>query len=244
MTILDHLVEKSGKGTVHLTLVDPDKQAPEDAARIAVEAEKGATDGIMIGGSVGVSRYNLDETIKAIKDKVDLPVILFPGDVSGVSKYADAIFFMSLLNSRNPYYITGAQAMGAPLVKRAGIEVIPMGYVLVEPGGTVGFVGDARLIPRNKADIAAAYCLAAEYMGMDLVYLEAGSGADEHIPVEMIAAVKAYTGIPVIVGGGIRTAEDARAVSKAGADIIVTGTVVEEVDGVEAKVREITSALK
>lgn len=244
MTILDHLVEKSGKGTVHLTLLDPDKQAPEEAARIAGEAEKGGTDGIMIGGSVGVSRYNLDEAVQAIKDAVKLPVILFPGDVSGVSKYADAIFFMSLLNSRNPYYITGAQAMGAPLVKRAGIEVIPMGYVLVEPGGTVGYVGDAKVIPRNKADIAAAYSLAAQFMGMKLVYLEAGSGADDHVPVEMIATVKAYTDIPVIVGGGIRTPEDAAEVSKAGADIIVTGTVVEEVDGVEAKVREITSALR
>lgn len=244
MKVLEYLEEKAARGAVHLTLLDPDKQAPEAASEIALRAWEGGTDGIMIGGSAGVNQQNLDETSKAIKETVELPVILFPGDVAGLTRYADAVFFMSLLNSRNPYYITGAQAIGAPLVKKAGIEAIPMGYIVVAPGGAVGYIGDAKLIPRERGDVAAAYALAAQYLGMRLVYLEAGSGAAEHVPEEMIARVKGLIDIPLIVGGGIRNAGDARRVVKAGADIIVTGTVVEKVRDVKGKIMEITSAIK
>jgi len=132
----------------------------------------------MIGGSTGASGLVLDQTILKIKEVTDLPTILFPGSAAGVSAYADAIFFMSLLNSNNPYWIIGAQALGSPKIKKIGIETIPMGYVIVQPGGTAGWVGDAKLIPRNKADIAAAYAMAAEFLGMRLFYLEAGSGAE------------------------------------------------------------------
>lgn len=244
MNVLQGLKEKCQKRPVHLTLIDPEKQNSSAARDIAGAAREGGTDGIMIGGSAGVSQVELDATIQEIKKSVDLPVILFPGDISGVSPYADAIFFMSLLNSRNPYYITGAQAMGAIAVKKAGIETIPMGYLIIEPGGTVGFVGDAKLIPRKKVDIAAAYSLAAQYMGMKAVYLEAGSGADRHVDEAMIAGVKSLTDILLIVGGGIRTEEDASRVSRAGADIIVTGTVVEQVEDVKEKVRELVDATR
>jgi len=246
MNVLKYLYEKTKRHPVHLTLLDPDKQPPETAAKIASCAARGGTDGIMIGGSAGISQHNLDNTAKAIKNATgtDLPIILFPGDVSGITKYADAIFFMSLLNSRNPYYITGAQALGAPVVKKAGIETIPMGYLIVEPGGAVGYIADAKLIPQKRADIAAAYALAAQYMGMKLVYLEAGSGADGHVPAKMIGLVKTTTDIPIIVGGGIRTKEDAAKVIEAGADIIVTGTIIEKIDDVEKKIKEITSAMK
>jgi phosphoglycerol geranylgeranyltransferase len=198
----------------------------------------------MVGGSQRVSQENLDATVESIKKKVELPVILFPGGVTGISKRADAIFFMSLLNSKNPRFITGAQAQGAPLVKDVGIEPIPMGYIVIEPGGAVGKVGEADLIPRSKPEVAVGYALAAQYLGMRLVYLEAGSGADKHVPEEMISAVKETVEIPVIVGGGIRTGDNARAVANAGADIIVTGTIVEQAADVEGKIREITSALK
>ncbi|MBU2559932.1 geranylgeranylglyceryl/heptaprenylglyceryl phosphate synthase [archaeon] len=240
MKVLEHLE----KNTIHLTLLDPDKQAPVEAGKIAKAASSGGTDGIMVGGSQRISQENLDATVSSIKANTNLPVILFPGGVSGISKHADAIFFMSMLNSKNPYFITGAQAIGAPIVKMVGIEPISMGYIVVEPGGAVGKVGEAELIPRDKPEVAAGYALAAQYLGMRLIYLEAGSGADRHVPAEMISAVKEAIDVLLIVGGGIMTGEDAKAVRRAGADIIVTGTLVEQVKDVEGKIKEITGALK
>ncbi len=243
MSVFKYLKEKTAKGTIHLTLLDPEKQTPKEAGEIALSASKGGTSGIMVGGSTNIMQSKLDETVKEIKSKVDLPVILFPGDVSGVSRHADALFFMSLLNSRNPYFITGAQVAGAPFVKKSGIEAISMGYVIVEPGGAAGKVGDAKVIPRDNADLATAYALAAQYLGMKLVYLEAGSGAESHVPDDMIKTVKSAIDITLIVGGGIKTKEDAREVAQAGANIIVTGTVVERVDDVEGRIREIVQAI-
>jgi phosphoglycerol geranylgeranyltransferase len=242
--VLEYLQDKVAEGGAHLTLIDPDKQSPKKAGKIALGAAKGGTDGIMVGGSLGISEENLDRTIREIKKITDLPVILFPGDVSGISHYADAIFFMSLLNSRNPYFISGAQAIGAPLVREVGIEVIPMGYIIVEPGGTVGRVGEAELVPRDEPKKACGYALAAQYLGMKLVYLEAGSGVKKPVPEEMISMVKKTIDIPLIVGGGIKTGKDAHAVVKAGADIIVTGTIVERVSDVEGRIWEITSSIR
>ncbi|MGB9980434.1 geranylgeranylglyceryl/heptaprenylglyceryl phosphate synthase [Methanobacterium sp.] len=228
---------------LHLTLLDPEEQSPEEAVRIAKEAIAGGSDGIMLGGSTTESE-ELDATAKVLSENIDVPVILFPGNISGVSKYADAIFFMSLLNSANPYWIIGAQALAAPGIKKMGIEILPMGYLVIQPGGTVGWVGDAKLIPRNKPDLAVAYAMAAECLGMKLIYLEAGSGANEHIPEQMIAAVKKMTDIIVIVGGGIRDGETAAKVAKAGADIVVTGTVVEDSSNVKNKIEELVSGIK
>lgn len=228
---------------LHLTLLDPEEQRPEEAVRIAKEAIAGGSDGIMLGGST-TEPEELDATAKALRENVDVPVILFPGNISGVSKHADAIFFMSLLNSANPYWIIGAQALAAPGIKKMGIEILSMGYLVVEPGGTVGWVGDAKLIPRNKPDLAVAYAMAAESFGMKIIYLEAGSGANEHIPEQMIAGVKKMTDIIVIVGGGIRDGKTAAKVAKAGADIVVTGTVVEDSSDVKNKIEELVSGIK
>ncbi|MEM1722851.1 MAG: geranylgeranylglyceryl/heptaprenylglyceryl phosphate synthase [Candidatus Jordarchaeales archaeon] len=219
---------RSEEGVVHLTLIDPDplKQPPEVAGKIAKYACDAGTDAIMVGGSTAFGI--LDETIEKIKGVTDLPVILFPGNVSGISKLADAIFFMSVLNSRNPYFITKAQALGAFAVKLYGLEAIGMAYLIVEPGGTVGYMSEANLLPRNKPQIAAAYALAAQYMGFKLVYLEAGSGASEHVPCEMISLVSKTIDIPLVVGGGIRTEDEAARVVEAGADMIVQGTIAEE----------------
>ncbi|MDI6723574.1 MAG: geranylgeranylglyceryl/heptaprenylglyceryl phosphate synthase [Methanobacterium sp.] len=228
---------------IHLTLLDPEEQSPEKAVKIAQEAVSGGTDGIMLGGSTTQSD-ELDSTAKALQENIDVPIILFPGNITGVSKHADAIFFMSLLNSTNPYWIIGAQALGAPNIKKIGIETLPMGYIVVEPGGTVGWVGDAKLIPRSKPDIAVAYAMAAECLGMKLIYLEAGSGAANHIPEEMIAAVKKMTNLVVIVGGGIRDGETAASVAKAGADIVVTGTVVEDCSDIKNKIEELVEGVR
>ena len=243
MNIEDYIREVLKNRIMHLTLIDPEEQKPDEAVQTAQNAVLGGTDGIMLGGST-TNSSELDATAKALQENVDVPIILFPGNISGVSKYADAIFFMSLLNSTNPYWITGAQALGAPIIKKLGIETISMGYLVVEPGGTVGWVGDAKLIPRSKPDIAVAYAMAAEFLGMKLFYLEAGSGASQHIPPEMIAKIKKFTDLIVIVGGGIRDGATAAEIAKAGADIIVTGTVVEHSSKVEDKIKELVTGIR
>ncbi|MCX9014482.1 MAG: geranylgeranylglyceryl/heptaprenylglyceryl phosphate synthase [Candidatus Methanoperedens sp.] len=240
---LNEIIEKDG--AVHLTLLDPDSQLPEVAGEIAQEAARGGTDAIMVGGSTGAAGITVEETVQAIKASCNLPVILFPGNAGGLSESADAVFFMSLLNSRDVNYITTNQAIGAPIVYKSGIEPISMGYIVIEPGGAAGWVGDARLIPRNKPKLAVAYALAAKYLGMHYIYLEAGSGANKPVPVEMVAAVKKSVGTnKVIVGGGIRDGATAKERVKAGADMIVTGTIVEEVDNVREKIEELVNAIK
>jgi phosphoglycerol geranylgeranyltransferase len=234
------------QGAVHLTLIDPESQSPDTAGSMAAQAEEGGTDAIMVGGSTGSGGTVLDRTLKAIKEHTDLPTILFPASAGGISAHADAIFFMSLLNSRDVNYITTNQALGAPLVKKYGVETISMAYIIIEPGGTVGWVGDARLIPRKKSSLAVAYALAGKYMGMHYIYLEAGSGAESPIPAAMVGAVKQAVGeeTKVIAGGGIRTGEIAARLVKAGADMIVTGTIVEQVSDIKSKIRELVGAIK
>ncbi len=245
--VWDYLMNIVNDGlAVDLTLIDPDpiRQTAEDAGIVAKYAAEAGTDAFMVGGSTAFGI--LDETIKEIKKQTDLPVILFPGNVAGISKYADAVFFMSVLNSRNPYYIIRAQLTGAQAVKMFGLEPIGMAYLILEPGGTAGYMGEAQLIPRNKPQIAAAYALAAQYIGFKLVYLEAGSGVDREVPLEVISGVSSIIDIPLIVGGGIETPEQATAAVRAGADMLVQGTFVEKtvLKDNGAKLAEIISAIK
>ena len=182
----------------------------------------------MVGGSTITSSQELDETIRTIKASTSLPTILFPNGVSGISRLADAIFFMSLLNSSQPRYITGAQAIGAPVVKRFKLEPIPLGYILVGDSTTaVSSVSRAELIPYSKPELAASYALAAQYLGMHFVYLEAGSGAGKPVDPNMVRKVSSELEIPLIVGGGIGTPHQAKELAQAGASAIVTGTVLE-----------------
>jgi len=234
----------SRDGAAHLTLIDPEKQSPGEAGKIAQDAAEAGTYGMMVGGSTRAGGKLLDDTVLAIKRSTDLPTILFPADEVGVSRHADAIFFMSMLNSRDLYFVTGAQKLGAPVVKRFGIEPLPMGYLVVEPGGAVGRVGKADLIPRGGRELAAAYALAAQYLGMRLVYLEAGSGAEAPVPLEMVKAVREATDVTLIVGGGIRTPKAAAERVRAGADVIVTGTIVEQSKDRRKRIREIVKAIK
>ncbi len=242
-----YIHEKLKREKLHFVLLDPDDVDPETAGGIAEISEEIGVDAIMIGGSTGAEGEVLDSVVRAIKESSSLPTILFPGSHGGISRYADAIFFMSLLNSINPFFITGAQALGAFRVKRYGIEPIPMAYLIVEPGETVGWVGDAKPIPRHKPKIAAAYALAGQYLGMRFVYLEAGSGADRPVPPEMVAVVRKVVDVPLIVGGGIRTGEQAGAAVRAGADVVVTGTAVEKAGSVEEarkKLEELNRGIK
>ncbi len=226
-----------------MTLLDPDKQSAADAGRLAAEAATGGTDAIMVGGSTGVTQEKVDATVLAIKKAARLPTILFPASAANLSRHADALYFMSLLNSRDPRLIVGEQRRAAPVVKAWGLETIPMAYLVVEPGMRAGQVGRADPIPRASPQTAVEYALAAQMLGMRLVYLEAGSGAPEPVPGPMIQAVRAAIDIPLIVGGGIRTAEAAGEVARAGADIVVTGTVVERAKDGEA-LRRIIGAVK
>lgn len=226
--LLDRIKED---GAIHLTLIDPEKVTPRSASKIAREAESSRTACIMVGGSTLVLTSNLDLIVKAVREAVKIPVILFPNNVTGISKYADAVWFMSLLNSSDPFFIAGAQVLGAPLIKKFDLEPIPLGYIVIGEGGSVGVIGRVSPIPYDKPELAAAHALAAQYFGMRFVYLEAGSGAKQPVPSEMIRMVKKVVDVPLIVGGGIRTGEQAKEAVGAGADILVTGTVIEELGG-------------
>lgn len=242
--VFAHILEKLETEKLHFSLLDPDEVNLDTISHIASSIEKAGSDAVMVGGSSSAVGSVNDKTIESIKEGCNLPVIIFPGNWGAVSPYADAIFFMSILNSRNPYFITKAQALGAKAVKKFGLEPIPMGYIVVEPGETVGWIAEADCIPRKKPKIAAAYALTAQYLGMNLVYLEAGSGADHPVPAEMIAAVKHTVDIPVVVGGGIRTGDQAAQAVKAGADIVVTGTVIETADNTKDVVSTLVKAVK
>ena len=227
---------------VHLTLIDPEKVTRTSAPRLAARAEKCKTTGLMVGGSTSTSTTHLDSIIKAMKRTVNIPVILFPNNITGISKYADAIWFMSLLNSVDPYFLVGAQILGAPIVKEHELETLSMGYIIVGEGGTARIVGRAVPIPYSKPELAAAHALAAQYFGMRFVYLEAGSGAKQPAPPTMIRAVKNTVNIPVIVGGGIRNVEQAKTAVASGADIIVTGNIIEE-KGASSQFRELVTTV-
>jgi phosphoglycerol geranylgeranyltransferase len=239
-----YLLEKiASEKTIHLTLIDPEKITPAQASTIAMNSQNSGTTAIMIGGSTFVSQEHLDSVIQAIKRAVVIPTILFPNNVSGISRHSEAIWFMSLLNSVDPYFLMGAQILGAPLVKKFNIEPISMGYIIVGEGGTAGIVGKALPIPYNKPELVVAHALAGQFLGMRFIYLEGGSGAANPVPPEMIKAVKKYLDVPLIVGGGIRTKEQAAAAALAGADIIVTGNIIED-DDAKSRVSEIIKAIK
>jgi phosphoglycerol geranylgeranyltransferase len=238
-----YLLDKiKAEGSIHMTLVDPEKTSPSQAAQVAENSKANGTAAIMIGGSTFVSQVHLDDVIKAMSH-IKIPIILFPNNITGISRYADAIWFMSLLNSIDPYFLIGAQVLGAPLVKKYGLEPISMGYIILGEGGAAGVVGKAIPVPYDKPELTVAHALAGQYLGMHFIYLEGGSGAANPVPPEMIRMVKKSTEIPLLVGGGIRTKKQALAAASAGADIIVTGNIVESIGG-KQKMSEIIDGVK
>ena len=217
-------------GLVHLTLLDPDpfKLTLSALEKIAKALDECETDMYMVGGSTAVDPNYVENVVTILKENSDKPVILFPGSVSGLAKNADAVFFLSPLNSRNWYFLIGAQMLAAPVIKKWNLEAISLAYLIFEPGGTAAFVSDVAPIPRKKPEIAVAYAMAAELIGFDMIYLEAGSGAPEPIPSMAVKAVTDNVSKPVIVGGGIRTLDQAIKIVKAGASAIVQGSKFEE----------------
>jgi phosphoglycerol geranylgeranyltransferase len=212
------------KGAAYLILLDPDKMPLSRLSSFILECEKSGVDGFLIGGSL-LLNGNFEEFIERIKDITSLPVIIFPGSVNQICSKADAILFLSVISGRNAEHLIGEHVVAAPIIKKSKIEPISTGYVLVEAGSltTAQYMNGSPPIPRNKPEIAAATALAAEYLGMKFIYLEAGSGAEKSIPNEMVKAVSEYCAIPLIVGGGIRNPKDAKEKVENGAKIIVTG---------------------
>lgn len=234
---------RNSKGAGYFVLIDPDKWQPEQITDVAAFAGDSGADAVLVGGSLLFSA-SFDELVKVIKDQVDIPLIIFPGGTTQVSRYADAVFFLSLISGRNPTFLIGEQVRAAPAIKALEIEPISVGYMLIESGCTTSaeFMSNTRPIPRNKPDIAKATALSAEFFGMKLVYLEAGSGAKQSVPDEMISQVRDYVSIPLIVGGGIRTPEEAARKVRAGASFVVTGNILEE-NGRSGLIKEFADAV-
>jgi putative glycerol-1-phosphate prenyltransferase len=217
------------KGACFLVLLDPDKLDPAKLAQTGKSIAAAGADGILFGTSLMMSG-KIDAQIKALKQSSKLPVVIFPGSAYQVSKHADAILFMSLISGRNANLLIEEQVKAAPMVARSGLEAIPTGYMLIESGKltSANYISNTIPIPRDKPDIAVAHALAAKLLGMKLIYMDAGSGAASPVTEQMISAVAKHSHLPVVVGGGIRTTEDAAARAKAGATAVVIGNVLEK----------------
>jgi len=229
MSIYENLLNTiNSKGAAYLVLIDPDKISLTRLPGFLKHCENSGVDAFLIGGSLMMSD-NFVTVLEIVKTNSTLPAIIFPGGVNQVSPVADAILFLSVVSGRNADHLIGKHVIAAPLIRKAGIEPISTGYILVESGQTTTavYMSGSLPVPRSKPEIAAATALAAEYLGMKLIYLEAGSGAVDSVSDEMVKAVSDVCSIPVIVGGGIRTPQSARNKVDNGASIIVTGNFFE-----------------
>lgn len=244
MTVYEKLLQiKSRKGSGYIVLIDPDKRTESETLQTVEVCAASGVDAIFVGSSLLLSnRFNA--TIQAVKRSFDIPVIIFPGSTIQLSEYADAVLFLTLISGRNPEYLIGAQVLGAPIIRKMGIEAISTGYMLIESGRTTAaeFMSHSKPIPRDKNDIAVAHAMAGEYLGLKMIYLESGSGALYSVPESMIESVSSYVSIPLIVGGGIRTPDDARKKVEAGASFIVTGNILEQ-DPSHILIREFSDAV-
>lgn len=211
-------------------LIDPDKVTdPKILDNILSLSIEAGVDYFFVGGSLVISN-NLDECIRHLKQHSNIPVLLFPGAPSQVSKYADALLYLSLISGRNPELLIGQHVISAPAVKQSGLEIIPTGYMVIDGGAptTVSYISNASPMPADKNEIAMCTAMAGEMLGMKLIFMDAGSGAKRPITETMIEKVASTVAIPLIIGGGITDAEKAYRNCKAGADIIVVGNAIEK----------------
>lgn len=210
-------------------LVDPDKIDPAQLPGFVAEAEDAGVDGFLVGGSLALLPQ-FEECLRSIKVAATVPVVIFPGGLHQISGEADAILFLSIISGRNPEQLIGQHVLAAPMVHELGLEPISTGYMIIETDAvtTTEYMSYSKPIPRGKPEIAAAHALAAQMLGMKLVYLEAGSGAPQSVPTPMIRMVRDLTDIPLIVGGGIRTPVAAAEKVAAGASVVVIGNHFEE----------------
>jgi putative glycerol-1-phosphate prenyltransferase len=230
MTTFERLQDiRKHRGAGYLVLIDPDKMTQEKLPSFVRHATEAGIDGFLVGGSL-MHTTEFDDQVKMIKRNTTVPVIIFPGSLMQISPSADAILFLVLISGRNPEHLIGNQVIAAPIISKMGLEAISTGYMIIEAGTTtsVEFMSNTKPIPRTKPDIALAHALAAQLIGMKVLYLDAGSGAHQSVPDEMIRLLAQRCSLPLIVGGGIRTPEEARKKVEAGASFIVTGTINEE----------------
>lgn len=243
MSGISEWVKKYGK--LHFSLIDPDKQSPTDAGKKALICEKYGTHAIMVGGTTIASRAMVYETVAEIKKKVEIPVILFPNSKKFLVDNADYLFFMTLLNSKDYTFRFGEQLEGSIIVKNLGIEPIPTGYLIVSTSSiptTVEQKTTLDIVAKEDIEKAVKYALYTQYTGMHCLYMDAGSNPQQAIPNEMVKAVSKEISISLIIGGGIKDGETAKQKIQAGADIIVTGTALEEnVESVEKIIKSIKS---
>jgi len=235
--------ELKKKNALLFVLIDSEVSQLKTLSKLAKDVEEIGASAILVGGSSATDQIEMAQVVKGIKKGIKIPIILFPGNVTGVVPDADAILFSSLMNSENPYFITQAQALGAPSVLKFGLEPLPTAYLVIGEGTSAWFVGSARGIPFEKPKIAAAYALAAQFLGMRFVYLEAGSGAKTSVTPEMVKTVRrAFNGF-LIVGGGIKDVKTAQSLVKAGANALVIGTFLEKGGSIK-KLQEIAKVIQ
>ncbi len=230
MSVFQSLIDIANcRGACYIVLIDPDNKNNNSIISQVEMANHSEVDAIFVGGSLMMDGKSNDR-VKKIKKISNVPVVLFPGGVNQINSNYDAMLFLSLLSGRNPHYLIGEQVISAPIVKDLGLEAISTGYILLDGGNvtSVEFMSGTRPIPMDKKDIVASHALAGEYLGMKSIYLEAGSGAKNHIPSDIVDLVSNLISIPIIVGGGISSPEIAAKLVKAGASIIVTGTAIEK----------------
>ena len=258
-------VTASSHNTRHITLIDPAKQDPNTAANRAMVAIECGSSMIFVGGSTDTPDEVVHATCKAIQEAFELrafaasqdpesdesqwqiPVVLFPGGAHALSPAADVITFMMLMNSNIRRFLVGEQIRGAPYLEKFGVEALPTGYLVCAPGGKVGEVGEVELIQPSEVDLVHAYALTARMFGFKLLYLEAGSGADTQVHPDLIESAHSVDNLTLVVGGGIRTPEQAKLAAEAGADWIVTGTLTEDAADLQElrqRISAITSALE
>lgn len=241
MTILEILQQRhrAGKKSIAV-LIDPDKVDDLPTLRQLIHlANENCIDFFFVGGSL-ITTLNLSEVIKTIKENVSIPVVLFPGSSLQIDPGADAILFLSLISGRNPDLLIGQHVHAAPILRNNRIEVLPTGYLLINSGriSSVAYISNTTPIPDDKYSLAACTALAGEMLGLRLIYLDAGSGADREISPKMISSVRKTISVPLIVGGGINTPEKASAALEAGADMIVIGNALEKEPGLITEISE------
>lgn len=235
------LLKKEGRHAFAV-LVDPDSVTPESIRRIAEQCNEAAVDYVFMGGSIMVTAH-VDRCIRQFKEESNIPVVLFPGSPSQVSPAADALLYLSLISGRNPDLLIGQHVVSAPGIKASGLEVISTGYMIIDGGvpTTVSYMSHSAPIPRNKPDVALCTAWAGELQGKHVIYMDAGSGAEYPISTDMIRRVSAHIDIPLIIGGGIRSAEKVYENCKAGAQVIVVGNAIEKDP---ALIREMSLAVR
>lgn len=209
-------------GSLHFTLIDPSEVDEDEVVEIVKKAKNAGTDAFLVRPSFGTSPLLIKDTLKKIKSAVDLPVLSLPTNVDGLTKEIDALFFITLLNSNNTYWMIGAQALGAPVLKQMNMETIPTAYVIIEPGATTSWMGDVKPLPRDNCKLAAIHGLGGEYFGMRFLYLETGEKVKQPIPVEMVSEIHRESKIKIIVQSSNTTPEYLASLVESGADILVT----------------------